>query len=351
MLLHCVVHPYVEMALVNLRLPTWLVLLLLVLPLFPARAQPYAENVAKAEEYLVKHFNPSIGLIYESDDPGQHWLSHEQGGYRWGYNQTYWLYSDNLFAYLALHRDFPQISNRIQDAISSYMQPPSELFEVLTGERVGLPLHNAQDYVVAKNQDYVVMIRRHNATSIAIGVYVDFWMYLALDRALEGDLVGAVSLVNQAEGLWRGNGLYDWSFTIYDHMFSNQKLALLIFAARAIGISLKHEAEMEAHLWSMQNSDGGVASLSYPTGQKAGSANTETTALAILMYDQSLLSRFPKVQQSTESQAGLLLISCLVGLAALLTIAILFRRRVLPSSHANASEPVELREKGGVASQ
>jgi len=338
------------MALVNLRLPTWLVLLLLVIPLFPARAQPYAENIAKAEEYLVRHFNPSIGLIFESEDPGQHWLSHEQTGYQWRYNQTYWLYSDNMFARLALRHDFPQISNRIQEAMSSYRQPPSDLFEVLTGERIGLPLHNAQDFLVAKSQDHVIMLRRHNATSIAIGVYVDFWMYLALERALEGDLLGAVSLVRLAERLWRGNGLWDWSFTIYDHMFSNQKLALLIFTARAIGVSLGHEAAMEAHLWSMQNSDGGVASLSYPTGKKAGSANAETTALAILMYDESLLSRFPKTQQSTELEPGLLPISILVGLAALMTVTILFRRRLQRSSPTDDSKPVGLKEEDGVGS-
>jgi hypothetical protein len=333
----CWSGPMLRWRSLNLRFPTWLVLLLLAIPVFPARAQPFAENVAKAEEYLVKHFNPSIGLIYESEDLGKHWLSLEQIGYHWRYNQTYWLYSDNLFAYLALRRDFPQISRRIQDAVSSYRQPPSELFEVLTGERIKLPLHNAQDLIVARDQDHVIMIRRHNATSIAMGVYVDFWMYLALEHALEGDLLGAGSLVRQAEWLWRGNGLWDWSFTIFDHMFSNQKLALLIFTARAIGVNLEHEAEMEAHLWSMQNSDGGVAALSYPTGKKAGSANVETTALAILMYDQSLLSRFPKVQQSKASQAELLPFPILVGLAVLLTVTILLRKRVLRPSSINAS--------------
>jgi hypothetical protein len=336
---------------VNLHLLTSLVLLLLAVTLFPARAQPYAENIARAEQYLLNHFNPSLGLIYESEDPGQHWLSHEMTDYRWGYDQTYWLYSDNLFAYLALRHDFPQISQRIREAVSSYKQPPSELFEILTGERIGLPLHNAQDFLVAASQDHVIMIRRHNATSIALGVYVDFWMYLALERVLEGDLAGAVSLVRQGERLWQGNGLWDWSFTIYDHMFSNQKLALLIFTARAIGVSLEHEAEMEAHLWSMQNSDGGVASLSYPTGKKAGSANAETTALAILMYDQSLLSKFPKAQQPNESQIDLFRVSIVVVLAALLTVMILFRRRMLRPPPASASEPLRSREKGSVGSR
>jgi hypothetical protein len=335
----------------KLHLLTSLVLLLLAAPVLPARAQPYAENVAKAEEYLLNHFNPSLGLIYESEDPGQHWLSHEMSDYRWRYDQTYWLYSDNLFAYLALRHDFPQISDRIRDAVSSYKQPPSELFEVLAGERIELPLHNAQDYIVAASQDHVIMIRRHNATSLAFGVYVDFWMYLALERALEGDLGGAASLVRQAEFLWRGNGLWDWSFALYDHMFSNQKLALLIFTARAIGVSLEHEAEMEAHLWSMQNNDGGVASLSYPTGMKAGSANAETTSLAILMYDQDLLSRFPKVEQQKESQSDLFPISVVLLFVALLTGTFLLRRRMMRSSSASSSARASSQKKGFVDSR
>ena len=121
-------------------------------------------------------------------------------------------------------------------------------------------------------------------------------MYEALEYTLEGNLVEAARLVRRAEALWRGDGLWDWSYTIFDHMFSNQKLALLIFTARAIGLSLAHEDEMEAHLWSMQNKDGGIASLSYPSGMKAGSANVETTALALLIYDSGLLSLFPKLQ-------------------------------------------------------
>jgi hypothetical protein len=318
------------MVLMNLRVLA--ILMLIAMPLFTAQAQPYAENVARAEKYLVDHFNPSVGLVYESEDPGLHWLRVEQPDYHWKYNQTYWLYSDNLFAYLALQRDYPEISNRIQNILQSYSQPPSQLFEVLSGEHIPLPMHNAQDLIVAQKQDYVVMIRRHNATSIALGVYVDFWMYLALERALEGDLSTAVSLVHNAELLWRGDGLWDWSFTIYDHLFSNQKLALLLFTARALGTRLEHESEMEAHLWSMQNSDGGVASLSYPDGKKAGSANAETTALSILIYDQSLIARFPKLEQSRDSQTDLFTMSILVASAALLILIMPLRRRMLRSS-------------------
>jgi hypothetical protein len=282
----------------------------------PTSSQPYAQNIARAEAYLVRHFDPGLGLVYESDDPGQHWLKREFSNFHWRYNQTYWLYSDNFFACLALRQDYPQLSGRIRSAIQSYRQPPPNFFEVVGGERIHLPLHDAMDFMVKQNQDNVVMIRTHNSTRLALGNYVDFWMYEALEYALEGNYANAVFLVNRAETLWRGNGLYDWSFTLFDHMFSNQKLALLLFTAHALGLRLVEEQHMEAHLWSMQNEDGGIASLSDPSGKRVGSSNTETTALTILIYDIELLSRFPKVEPQNAYQApgGMILLAAVVML-------------------------------------
>ena len=303
-------------------------LLLLVSPLVPARAEPYAENVAKAEAYLLSHLNPALGLVYESEDTGQHWLRHEFSDFHWRYNQTYWLCSDNLFVYLALEPDHSKISRQIHASIDAYSQPAANFFEVVAGERIRLPLHDAEDYIVARNDNYAVMVRLHNSTRPALGNYVDFWMYEALEYALEGKLDNAAYLVRRAEGLWRGNGLWDWSFTFHDHMFSNQKLALLLFTARAIGLRLSRQDEMEEHLWSMQNVDGGVTSLSDKTGRKAGSANAETTALSILIYDQTLLSRFPKIQPvESESESVLIQSALFVASAILIFVTLLYRRR------------------------
>jgi hypothetical protein len=271
-------------------------LVLLVFSPTPVQAQPYSGNVARAESYLLHHLDPSLGLVYESEDPGVHWLSNTKPDFHWHYNQSYWLYSDNLFVALALAQDYPQISETIFHSINRFQQPPADLFEVVAGQRIPMPVHDAENYIVARAPDYVILIRRHNSTRFALGVFVDLWMYEALEYALEGNLATARSLVQIAASLWHSNGLYDWSFTIFDHMFSNQKLALLLFTARAIGVTIDHENEMEAHLWSMQNGDGGIASLSFPTGKKAGSANAETTALTLLIYNESLLSKFPKIQ-------------------------------------------------------
>lgn len=138
------------------------VVILLLLPINSTGPQPYAGNIAKAESYLILDFSPVLGLVHESDDPGQHWLRYEFPGFKWRYDQTYWLYSDNLFAMLALRRDYPAISSRIKAAIQSYGQSPANFFEVVSGERIHFPLHDAADFIISNTSNYIIMMRRHN---------------------------------------------------------------------------------------------------------------------------------------------------------------------------------------------
>jgi hypothetical protein len=288
--------------------------------------KPYGQNIAHAEEYLVSRLNPKLGLIYESDDPGTHWLTSELPNFHWRYNQTYWLYSDNLFASLALQKDYPQIARKINASILRYRQLPSGVFEVVGGERIQLPLHLANDYIVAESPEFLVTIRRHNSTILAFQ-WMDLWMYEALEYDLEGNYASAQFLVRRAETMWRGNGLWDWSF-ILDHTFSNYRLAPFLFTARALGISVPEEGAMEQHLWSMQNQYGGITSLSDAAGRPIGSANTETTALTLLIYNQNLTARFPKVHSpNINMEQPSLLLSSTAALALLILGTLLRRKR------------------------
>ena len=302
-----------------------ILILALVIPNQSVNPRPYGQNIALAEEYLVNRLNPKLGLIYESDDPGTHWLTSEFRNFHWGYNQTYWLYSDNLFASLALQKDYPEIAVEINASIERYHQPPSGVFEVVAAERIRLPLHAAEDYVVAENPDFVITIRRHNSTALAFQ-WMDLWMYEALEYDLEGNYASAQFLLRRAETMWRGNGFWEWSFLI-DHTFSNHKLALFLFTARALGISVPEEAAMEQHLWSMQNQHGGITSLSDAAGRPVGSANAETTALALLIYNQNVTARFPKAPSPNMNTAHLSLLLASAGALALLFSATLLGRK------------------------
>lgn len=304
-----------------------ILILALSIPHSTVSPNPYAQNIARAEAYLVSELNPNLGLVYESDDPGIHWLTAEYPNFHWRYNQTYWLYSDNLFASLALQKDYPGISSEINASINRYRQPASGVFEVVEGERIQLPLHAAGDYIVAQEADYVVTIRRHNSTALAFN-WLDLWMYEALEYDLEGNYPSAQFLLRRAETMWRGNGLWEWPFLL-THTFSNHKLALFLFTARALGITVPEEDMMLQHLWSMQNQYGGITSLSDASGHPIGSSNTETTALTLLIFDQSLLAKFPKAQLPNVGQTSSLL-AVTVAIALLLSAILLRRKRTSP---------------------
>jgi hypothetical protein len=301
-----------------------ILLLALSFPHEVIEQDPYAKNIARAEAYLVKRFNANLGLIYESDDPGTHWLTREYPDFHWRYNQTYWLYSDNFFACLALEGDYPQISNQINASINRYQQPSSGVFEVVAGERIQLPLHAAEDYIVAQSTGYVVTIRRHNSTALAVN-WLDLWLYEALEYDLEGNYGSAQFLVRRAETAWTGNGFWDLSYVL-THTYSNHKLALFLFTIKALGVTVPEEDAMLEHLWNMQNSYGGITTLADASGQPIGSSNTETTALTLLIYNQNLLDRFPRAELPNVRQNSTLLASMIV-IALVLSLILSKRKR------------------------
>jgi len=245
-------------------------------------------QVARAVDYLVKRFNPNLGLIYESDDPGRHWLAKEFNDFKWRYNQTYWLYSDNLFAGYALEPFRRDIADRIKRSLQEHRMSPSLLFEAVIGEQIPT-IRNAADHIVESSSDHVIMVRRHDSPIVSYGVYADLICYRSLQLFLHGRIQEAHRSLRQAISLWNGKGLDDWSFRVVDGFHSNQKLALLLYTSKVLGLRYVAYEEMEHHLWSMQKEDGGLASLSDGEGRLMGSSNTETTALALLIYNEGLI--------------------------------------------------------------
>ncbi len=271
---------------------TLLLFIVLLLPLVTARqahANPSFEvNIARAVDYLVNRFNPALDLIYESDDTGDHWLRHEFSSFKWRYRQTYWLYSDNLFAAYALEPFRLDIANRIRSALHRYQIPSSGLFEVVIGEPIPT-IRNAVDHIIESSSDYVIVARRHDSAIISYGLYADLICYRSLQLFIQDGIREAHRSLRQAISLWNGRGLDDWSYRVVDGFYSNQKLALLLYTSKVLGLRFATYAEMEHHLWSMQLGDGGLASLSNGEGVPIGSSNTETTGLALLIYNDALI--------------------------------------------------------------
>jgi len=292
------------------------ILCLLAVSLFPlatvrdAHASSSFEiQITRAVDYLASRFNPVLNLIYESDDPGSHWLRDEFHDFKWRYRQTYWLYSDNLFAAYALEPFRPDLTNRIRRSLQRYQVPPSGLFEIVAGEMIPA-IMNAVDYIVESSSDFVIMARRHDSPVISYGLYADLICYRSLQMFLQGRIHEAHRSLRQVISLWNGKGLDDWSYRVVDGFHSNQKLALLLYTSRILGLSFASHTEMERHLWGMQQADGGLASLSNREGRPMGSSNTETTALALLIYNDSLVHTVrSKAQSLGGSFVGLYVMS------------------------------------------
>jgi len=73
--------------------------------------------------------------------------------------------------------------------------------------------------------------------------------------------------------------------------YANNKLALILYASKVLNIAIPNYAQIENKLWSMQQANGGITSLANLNGTRVGSANAETTAMALLPYDTELILR------------------------------------------------------------
>jgi hypothetical protein len=258
--------------------------------------------VARATNYLVSHFSPTVGLIYESEDPGIHWLKRtEYPNYHWRYNQTYWLYSDNLFAIYALLPWRPDISAIINETYHRWNPPFSNKFESVIGVPVG-PDRMAVDVLMNYSDSYAILYRLHNGTAGDPRYpFADAIVYHALSEHYLGQQEAAIKDVRRAASLWNGTCLVDsgvkQAFLTRGNAPSdiqwctNFKIALLLYGAAVVGVALAAHDQMLEQLLRSQQSDGGITTLAHGNGTPSGSANAETTAAFLLIFNTKLIAR------------------------------------------------------------
>jgi hypothetical protein len=243
----------------------------------------YSLNIDLAVSYLVGNYDPRVGLLYESEDKGTHWLG------SWAtYRNTYWLYSDNLEALHVLKEYNPAIAENISKTYSSYEFPKNTLlYGTLFGENIPDDIKDAQNIAVVNNSELVVIYRSHQApSSLNYHRYSDVICYRALDEYQFGDKDKARTILEEALDYWNGLGFYDHA-TENDGYYANYKIGLFLYVADKINYPLSGDtkADMESQMWRQQNpKTGGISSLADLNGQPIGSANVETTALTLLPY-------------------------------------------------------------------
>jgi hypothetical protein len=243
-------------------------------------------KVDSAINYLTDHYNPTVGLLFESEDTG----IKNFGERNYSHNQIYWVYSDNLIATWALKPFNPQLSEMINQTIQSYNISKSHFFEVLFGKPIPMNVSTAVYQIIEQHQDWIIMAEFHNSsTPLLWKNYSDTLIYQSLNLYIRGNRTGAEHYFYQAYEMWDGKGIND-NATKTDGKYANFKLALILYTSKILDVNIENYTQIEDQLWSMQQDNGGITSLADLNGYPIGSANTETTAMTLLLYNDELIS-------------------------------------------------------------
>jgi len=247
------------------------------------------QNVAKS---LDSRFNRTIGLVYESATKGKDsFTSHH-------FNQTYWLSNDNTQAAWALQSYYPNDSATINRTVNSYSKnyslPSSDYIQAFWGMTITLPFHTTDNVVVKNASSFLVVDEIHNGTgnfSTDWQNYENLVVVHALNNYDNNNYTAAVSDFGIAEKMWDGQGIADKAFNASKPVYSDYKLAYLIFLAHVLNITNSNMTSIESTLWSHQFSNGGIA-VNYGSGVSGSpGTNSETDASVLMAYDSDLISK------------------------------------------------------------
>jgi len=242
-----------------------------------------ASSLSDAVNYLigVGSFDPVIHLIPET--PG---------------SATYWLYSDNYLAALALQQygrgnaTITSYANYISRSLTSYV-----ILDHLSGAvnqymalnaSVPCEFNASRNYTIGSVNAAEIMATFNNGTgTLSENQYADIAFLSSICLYRQGDTNGAIASYDTGRAMFDGFGLNDSVFANPgpdQGQYQTFKLALYVYASALLHQPVDPSAV--SILLSMQAPGGGFytgydSSLSH----EGTSTNTETTSLAILALD------------------------------------------------------------------
>ena len=250
------------------------------------------EKIQLGCSYLQSLYNPALQLVRETSG-----------------SNTYHIASDNLLAQralLACHNaiyDSTSAAIRQSISISSCCGTGADLMhEILLGSTVSLPLHTANNYVIANSTagrlfrgvgpiaaggNYTVVWEVHNATSVFTDcTYADVAAYTFIERHREGNNTGEQQQIACLNMMFDGKGMIDEPYkdgTTAEHgIYQTFKTALYLqtfaYQCRQIPISL------EESILRVQGPEGGFHTGYDQAGTYAGTLeNAETTSIVLIV--------------------------------------------------------------------
>ena len=270
-----------------------------------------------AVNYLLVNYNSTVGLIRNSPDSQS-------------LSNTYYLYSDNFLAALALqdydlgNSTLATVSSNITNSVHSYIkaQPnPVNQYEALTTATAAF--NGSENFVIYTRGLETISTTVNNAsiTWLSVHSYADIAFLEAIYYYNVGNDPAAKNAYQVGVALYDGVGFKD----SVPGNYQTYKLALYIYASRLLGYGYYKSAFDQ--LIAMQ-SDSGIDKGGFFTcyasdAEAACGTNTETTALALLaVYGYPTTSTL----FVPEFPFG---VALLMGLVAISAILLVLKRRAI----------------------
>ena len=216
---------------------------------------------------------------------------------------SYWLVSDNLWAWKALKvANESRLSNaaeagRITSVIETKLIEKAQLYdlpkdpngfpisfmhEAVIGDVIPTPNRTSTDLTL-QSDDYVLKTEICNGSIMSDWQnYSDRVLYMALSLHWHGNDTAAMQYFENATRVWDRIGINDTA-TKADGFYTTYKLALLLYVSKVLGRTLPFEYGLVMRIWSLQReTDGGIITNYFANGTTYGDANTETTSIVII---------------------------------------------------------------------
>jgi hypothetical protein len=238
-----------------------------------------SDMIKSAVDFLHNMYNEKVKLCAESPKIAPN---------------TYWLVSDNLWAYKALEKHDQKLSNTIKSKLIELAKtyklptdakglPISYKHEAVIGDTVPTPFNVTVQYTLYSD-NYALKTEIANGTAVMEDwqEYADLLLYAALSKHWEGKDDNATALFKKAKDMWDGVGINDKAAKADGH-YATYKLGLLLYTSKVLGIKLDFETQLIATIWKLQDeTTGGVITGYKPDGTPFGDTNTETTSITII---------------------------------------------------------------------
>ena len=273
-----------------------------------SESPPSESQLERAASYLMSMYNPTLGLVANSEDEGPN--PYGEGVLC---NNTYWVYNDNLWAGWALQPFYPSIAEKITNTVQWYTAKygRSMLFEAAVGEPIPTTIHANKnikvfDGIVNGSRVQVLLDRHQSADNPSVfddaDEYADLCFYMAINYWMMNDTNASMHWFRTGERIWNyaaKKGFYDKAAR-NDGRYQNFKLGLFLLAQRVTKFQSNITGDVEATAWSYQNVLGGITTQSWLDGSFYGTANAETTSILLLAYNDQLINRLHRRQSYCE---------------------------------------------------